>query len=437
MTDPLDVLREPDGPVAPDRSFALRLRARLERALELPRGVGVSTATIGAADRTAVTAAEPPPAAAGGAIPYLAVRDGRAAIDWYVEVFGAAVDGDPIVMPDGRIGHAELSLAGGKLYLADEFPDIGVVAPSPDAAAVSLVLAVSDVDARVAAATAHGGRLTREVAEAYGSRNATLVDPFGHRWMLQQPIGTVPIQGATSGEAPPAPWHQGDVGYVSIWTPDVNRAADFYASVLGWTYHVHEEQGRQVSGQSMHIGMWGGQQRPSLFVGYAVGDVDAAVARVRAAGGTSEGPKQAPYGRAADCVDDQGRPFSVFTPPAGDPGQRPPVNGSLGGDLSYLTYEVVDSERTRDFYGAALGWEFTPGRVDDGWQVRDIAPMSGIGGGAAEQRAVPMWRVDDITSAVERVRAGGGIATDPAQQPYGLTSECVDDQGMRFYLGQH
>ena len=52
-------------------------------------------------------------------------------------------------MPDGRIGHAELALAGGQLYLADEYPDIGVVAPTPGAAAVSLVLAVADVDARV------------------------------------------------------------------------------------------------------------------------------------------------------------------------------------------------------------------------------------------------------------------------------------------------
>jgi uncharacterized protein len=34
------------------------------------------------------------------------------------------------------------------------------------------------------------------------------------------------------------------------------------------------------------------------------------------------------------------------------------------------------------------------------------------------------------------VRTAGGSATDPVQQPYGLTSECVDDQGTRFYLGE-
>ncbi len=62
--------------------------------------------------------------------------------------------------------------------------------------------------------------------------------------------------------------------------------------------------------------------------------------------------------------------------------------------------------------------------------------MSGIGGGADQPLTKPMWLVDDIRSAVERVRAAGGTATEPEQQPYGVTSECVDDQGSEFYLGQ-
>jgi predicted enzyme related to lactoylglutathione lyase len=47
-----------------------------------------------------------------------------------------------------------------------------------------------------------------------------------------------------------------------------------------------------------------------------------------------------------------------------------------------------------------------------------------------------MYLVDDIGAAVERVRAAGGTASDPERQPYGVTSDCVDDQGTRFYLGQ-
>src|SRR4030095_2112553 len=29
---------------------------------------------------------------------------------------------------------------------------------------------------------------------------------------------------------------QGDMSYVSLWVPDLERAARFYAAVLGWTY---------------------------------------------------------------------------------------------------------------------------------------------------------------------------------------------------------
>ena len=113
-----------------------------------------------------------------------------------------------------------------------------------------------------------------------------------------------------------------------------------------------------------------------------------------------------------------------------------PVNGGGHGDLCYITIETIDSGRDRAFYGTVLGWQFAPGRVDDGWQVDDSAPMVGMHGGHAEVTVVPMYRVDDIDAAVARVRAAGGTSTDPEAQPYGISAECVDDQGTRFYLGQ-
>ena len=65
---------------------------------------------------------EPAPAAQldtprPAAVPYLAVADARAAISWYRDAFGATLVGDPVEMDDGRIGHAELSVSGGVLYL--------------------------------------------------------------------------------------------------------------------------------------------------------------------------------------------------------------------------------------------------------------------------------------------------------------------------------
>lgn len=134
-----------------------------------------------------MTEAPPPAFPRPGALPYLAVANARNAIDWYADVFGAELNGEPYLMPDDRIGHAELSIAGGTIYLADEFPDYGVVAPQSGQASVSLMLPVADTDETLERARAAGATQIRESYDAHGGRNAGFVDPFGHRWMLFQP----------------------------------------------------------------------------------------------------------------------------------------------------------------------------------------------------------------------------------------------------------
>jgi uncharacterized glyoxalase superfamily protein PhnB len=116
--------------------------------------------------------------------PYLAVDDARAAIRWYADVLDAGLEGEPIVMPDGRIGHAELAVAGARLYLSDAHPEIGVVAPTGKATAVTLHLEVEDVDRLVAAIGDNGGRIERPADDTSYGRIAVVIDPFGHRWML-------------------------------------------------------------------------------------------------------------------------------------------------------------------------------------------------------------------------------------------------------------
>jgi predicted enzyme related to lactoylglutathione lyase len=49
---------------------------------------------------------------------------------------------------------------------------------------------------------------------------------------------------------------------------------------------------------------------------------------------------------------------------------------------------------------------------------------------------VPMYAVDDIEVAVAAVRTAGGQAGELAEQPYGRTAECHDDQGLPFWLAQ-
>jgi predicted enzyme related to lactoylglutathione lyase len=233
----------------------------------------------------------------------------------------------------------------------------------------------------------------------------------------------------TETNTPTVPVHDGDVGFASIWVPDQAKAAEFYAAVLGWEF---DPEGRRVTNSRHHQGVFGGNEHPTTFLAHAVTDLDAVLARVRAAGGTAGEPEQHPWGPTVDCVDDQGLAFAVYQADT-----RPDLDqGSAQGDLVYLTYAVPDTARFRAFHEAVFGWTFTPGRVDDGWGIEGINPIGGVHGGVDVPRMAPMYRVTDVAAAVERVRAAGGDATDPAQMPYGLTSDCHDDQGSFFYLGQ-
>jgi predicted enzyme related to lactoylglutathione lyase len=439
MTDPFRVLRAPVTPADPDPTFAAGLRARLARALDLPEGV-------------VVTDISPPtwPADAestehGAAIPYLAVRGARAALDWYARVLGARLRGEPVIMPDGRVGHAELELATGVIYLAEEHPETGHRAPEPGGVPVSLVLTIADVDGAVEGAVRAGARLDREPYQAHGHRNATLTDPFGHRWLLQAPLAA-----GAAADRGPRPWRQGDIGYASLWVPDAARAATFYGLVLGVEYQpAPGERSWQAAGLTPPQGVSVGADEPTLFCSYVVDDVTAAVARVRAAGGQAGDPVPRPYGPTADGTDTDGARFALYQPlarPAGSPpgpaGSLPGPAGSVpspaahDGDLIYVTLEVVDAARTLAFYQAVLGWRSRPGRAPGGWQVEGTTPMIGVSGGHRRATAVPVWHVADVAAAVARARAAGGTATEPHWEPYGLIAECRDDQGARFSLSQ-
>lgn len=236
-------------------------------------------------------------------VPYLVVRDARAAIAWYAEALGAHTVGDPYLDGD-RVGHAELEVAGATLYLADEYPEYGLQGPGDGKPQVSLHLSVPDVDAVMVRAAAAGATVERPATDEPYGRGGRLIDPYGHRWMVQ---------------SAPAP----------------------------------------------------------------------------------AGPAPKP------------------------------------GDAVYLTLQVPDGARARDFYEAVLGWSLNPGRVDDGWETQEQTPMIGVHGGQHEDTGVvPMYAVDDIEVAVAAVRTAGGQAGDIERQSYGLSALCRDDQGLPFWLGQ-
>jgi PhnB protein len=130
-----------------------------------------------------------------GLTPYLCCADAAAAIDFYTTVFGA-VQMQRWTAADGRIGHAELELAGQRFYVADEHPEIGVRGPHAlGGTAVSFVLSVPDADATMARAVDAGATLERPVTmQEFGARAGWIVDPFGHRWNVQTPVEQVSME---------------------------------------------------------------------------------------------------------------------------------------------------------------------------------------------------------------------------------------------------
>lgn len=311
MTDPLDALRAGGPtPAAPDPVFAGRLRNRLVTALDLDRGDDMTTDTTDTSASTDTTGPDIAPVSPGyhSLNAYITVADGRAALDWYAEVLGARQRGEPVWMPDGRLGHAELTIGNSVLMLSEEFPEIGVRSPATlGGAGVSLLVYVDDVDAAVARATRRDGRLERPVEESHGDRRGVVVDPFGHRWMISAPV--------TPTERPPREPVHGDVGYVTLEVPDRARAEAFYGTVLGWRFSPGSvPQGRQVQSPMPPVGLHGGQESGRGVLCYRVDDAVAAVERVRAAGGQAEDVEPKPYGTLVSCTDDQGIPFQLWQP---------------------------------------------------------------------------------------------------------------------------
>ncbi|UDY36950.1 VOC family protein [Dermatobacter hominis] len=206
--DPLDALRGGDDPVVPGAEFSRRLRRRVADALGLPAEVPLTDIpTIDLPERddptdrsTAMSTTTSPttavPASAAVAeqtlVPYLAVHDGPAALEFYETAFGAEVtlrfDGD-----DGRIGHADLMIGPARFFLSDEYPEIGVRSPRTlGGTSVTLHLEVPDVDTAFARAVEAGSTAQMDPEDQpYGHRQGTLVDPFGHRWMLSQRLESV------------------------------------------------------------------------------------------------------------------------------------------------------------------------------------------------------------------------------------------------------
>ncbi|HUS22774.1 MAG TPA: VOC family protein [Aeromicrobium sp.] len=126
--------------------------------------------------------------------PYLIVDGAAEAIDFYTSVLGAAQRGDRMETPDGKVGHAELSLGDSLIMLADESPDMGAVGPrTVGGTPVTVHVYVEDVDNVHAKALAAGAKeLTPVTDQFYGDRSGQFEDPWGHKWNVATHVEDVP-----------------------------------------------------------------------------------------------------------------------------------------------------------------------------------------------------------------------------------------------------
>lgn len=125
--------------------------------------------------------------------PHIVVQGADRAAEFYRGAFGGQ-EIDRIPVPDGRFMSIRVRIGDSVLHIADEFPEMGVLAPpSIGGTPVVLALDVADAEAVFAQAVAAGAQVRQPLADMFwGDRHGQLTDPFGHRWNVSQHLRDVP-----------------------------------------------------------------------------------------------------------------------------------------------------------------------------------------------------------------------------------------------------
>ena len=317
--DPMDQLRIVDEPASPDTRFVTRLRAQVVAALDLP--------TVQLPERSPIVTDIATAPTTANLTPYICVSPAADALAWYVDVLGA-VETIRYTGDDGRIGHAEITVGGAQIMLSDEYPQLGVVAPTTlGGTSTTMHLTVPDVDAAYERFVAGGGRPAGPPQdEAYGARGFSALDPFGHRWMIQTPTGSPSIEEIQSQSegytitAPAAPARSVvELGYFTIALPDTAAGSRFYGELFGWATEPGNagDEYAHVANTKLPLGLTPGRADEPPVLYFRVDDVAAYAARVRELGGEVITETVYESGPNATCRDDQGREFQLWQPAPG------------------------------------------------------------------------------------------------------------------------
>jgi PhnB protein len=118
--------------------------------------------------------------------PWLCVRAGARAVEFYKAAFGAV---ELFRMGDGDSVVARLSIEAAEFWLSDESPEHHNSSPeSLGGITIRIILTVPDPDAIFARAVKAGAKEVYPVTEEHEWRIGRVVDPFGHHWEIGRPL---------------------------------------------------------------------------------------------------------------------------------------------------------------------------------------------------------------------------------------------------------
>jgi uncharacterized protein len=178
---------------------------------------------------------------------------------------------------------------------------------------------VPDVDAVLRQVRALGGSVTTEPMDIPTvGRMAGLVDPQGASFWVMTPIA--------GSEPMPEPPELGSFSWNELATTDFSAAFDFYRRLFGWKQWDDMDIGGGMTyrmfghGEQMYGGIYNkpsDMPAPPHWLYYVkIGDIDAALDRVRERGGqVLNGPDEVPGGdRVAQCLDPHRVGFGLHEP---------------------------------------------------------------------------------------------------------------------------
>lgn len=127
-------------------------------------------------------------------VSYQIYKDVKKAIEFYEKVFNAK-----LILKleyNNRINHAEIMIGDSKIMLGEENKSMGLVsAVDLGNTPIIQVIFVDNVDEIFKNIINQGGKAySYPKDQYYGIRNASIIDPFGFKWDICQPIEAVNIK---------------------------------------------------------------------------------------------------------------------------------------------------------------------------------------------------------------------------------------------------